>query len=74
MTRETPLGLREGAGLQEVVLDFEAESLGFMLKRGTGSLPGSRQFTVFCDEPPELLGGDDSAPPPLYYFTIGALF
>lgn len=74
MASETPIGLTDGAGQSEVVFEVDAESLGFMLKRGSGALKGQRQITVFCDEPADLMGGDDFAPPPLYYFTIGVLF
>ncbi len=61
----------------ESIYEAEAESLGFMLKRGKvrgstwGSQPG---FWLFSDEAPRALDGDGSAPSPLSYFTLGVLF
>ncbi|MFQ5860392.1 MAG: hypothetical protein ACE5IG_02430 [Dehalococcoidia bacterium] len=68
-TPKIPRGLDPNITSYEVTYELEAESLGFMLKRGTG-----RGFTLFSDEPPEALGGDGSAPQPLYYFTMGLMF
>jgi hypothetical protein len=49
-------------------LSVQVETKGGQLKQGTAG-----NFTVMCDEGPDL-GGSGSAPPPLHYLLLSAGF
>lgn len=68
MTEPRPSAEPQPAARPGPALEAEIVALHGHLKEGH-----IRQFTVLCDEGPQI-GGTDTAPPPLGYFTLAIGF
>ena len=60
-----------GGSYRAMVVECEVDDLGNMLRRAKMKSHG--EFSIYCDEPPEI-GGGSTAPAPLHYFAASILF